>query len=205
MCVTFDVCDVCNVWCVICDLWCVSTVNNIRVGGAVALSQCLQHVPHLIQLYLSCECTIDVWIDWCVSWCDIDVWCVSHLMCDVCVICDVWVQITTLEMRERRHWVSACNTCHIWPFLTWIVSVHWCAHWLTCYLMWYTLTTQVELGKMWHVLQALTQCPRSFISNVVPCTHTSHIAHQMWHTPHINITPTNTSINPHINMHSPLR
>ena len=35
-----------------------STDNNIGVEGARALSQCLQHVPHLIQLDLSGECTL---------------------------------------------------------------------------------------------------------------------------------------------------
>ena len=35
-----------------------STVNDIGVEGASALSQCLQHVPQLNQLNLSCECTL---------------------------------------------------------------------------------------------------------------------------------------------------
>ena len=59
-----------------------STGNKIGDEGAVALSQCLQHVPHLIQLYLSGECIlmcalIDVLLD-VILMCD-----VSHLMCDV--------------------------------------------------------------------------------------------------------------------------
>ena len=35
-----------------------STDNRIRVKGAMTLSECLQHVPHLNQLDLSGECTL---------------------------------------------------------------------------------------------------------------------------------------------------
>ena len=101
---------------------CVSTDNDIGVDGVRALSQCLQHVPHLTQLNLSGEYTLMCGL--------IDVLVGVILMCDVwCVMCDVWVQITKLELRERRHWVSACNTCHILFNSTWLVSVYWCVHW----------------------------------------------------------------------------
>ena len=65
----------------------VSTGNHIGVEGARALSQCLQHVPHLNQLNLSCECIltcglIDVLVG-VILMCD-----VSHLMCVMCVMCE---------------------------------------------------------------------------------------------------------------------
>ena len=55
-----------------------STGNGIGHEGARALSQCLQHVPLLNQLHLSCECIFDVLVG-VILMCD-----VSHLMCDVC-------------------------------------------------------------------------------------------------------------------------
>ena len=59
-----------------------STDNDIRDEGAIALSQCLQRVPQLNQLDLSSECIlmcglIDVLVG-VILMCD-----VSHLMCDV--------------------------------------------------------------------------------------------------------------------------
>ena len=65
------------------------TGNYIEEEGAVALSQCLQRVPHLSQLDLNSECTL-----MCKS---IDVLVGVILMCDVCV------QTTTLELGERWH------------------------------------------------------------------------------------------------------
>ena len=55
-----------------------STDNDIRVEGATALSQCLQHVPHLNQLNLSSECILICGL--------IDVLVGVILMCVVCHI-----------------------------------------------------------------------------------------------------------------------
>ena len=85
---------VCNVaWCVMC----VSTANRIGNEGAKALSQCSTRLIQITHLDLSRECVhIDVLLRVCVC---------------VCVrerdVCDVWVQIATLEMREQMHWVGA--------------------------------------------------------------------------------------------------
>ena len=35
----------------------------------------------------------------------------------------VWVQTTTLELREQRHWVSTCHTWHTSQTFTWVVSL----------------------------------------------------------------------------------
>ena len=60
-----------------------STGNNIGDEGAVALSQCLQHVPHLTHLNLSGECTLMCGLIDVLVGVMCDVCCVSHLMCDV--------------------------------------------------------------------------------------------------------------------------
>ena len=82
-------------------MWCVSTDNNIGYEGANVLSQCLTQLTQLTHLDLSCECYLT-----CGVWCYINV---------------TWVQLTILETREQRHWVSAWYISHT---LTWVVSVY---------------------------------------------------------------------------------
>ena len=89
---------------------CVSAGNKIGDEGAIALSQCLTHLPQLTHLNLCSEC-----VYWCVNW--FGVWCV------ICDMCDVWVQTTRLELREQLHWLSAWHTCHNSHTLTCIVSM----------------------------------------------------------------------------------
>ena len=114
---------VCYLWCVmrcdVCDVWCVSTDNEIGDEGSKALSQCLPQLTQLTHLDLSCECVLI----------DVLLGCVSCVMW--CVMSDVWVQTTRLEMRDQMHWFSACHTCHTSHTLIWVVSV--CI--LMCYLM----------------------------------------------------------------------
>ena len=86
------------------------TENGIGDEGAVALSQCLQHVPHLTHLNLSCECIlmcalIDVLVG-VILVCD-----VLHLMCDVCD-----VSIVNYIGHEGATTLSQC--LHHVPHLT---------------------------------------------------------------------------------------
>ena len=70
----------------------------------------------------------------------------------------MWVQGTTLEMREQLHWVSAWQTCHNSHTLTWVVSV--CID--VCYLMyvmsyWFVVwvqTMKLDMREQMHWVSA---------------------------------------------------
>ena len=118
-------CDVSHLMCDVCDVWVQITTLELRERWHwVSACNTCHNLPSstwVVSVYLMCS-LIDVLVG-VILMCG-----VSHLMCDVCdvwcVMCDVWVQITRLELREWGHWVSACNTCHNLPSLTWVVSVY---------------------------------------------------------------------------------
>ena len=124
------VCDWSLLWCVMSHR-CVSIVSYIGYEGASALSRSLTHLTQLTHLDLSGEC-----VHWCITWrmcvwCHIDMWCV------------VWVQASTLEIREQMHWVRAWHTWHNSHTLTWVVSVLIDVCCLTCVMCDATLMCDV--------------------------------------------------------------
>ena len=97
------------VWCdvlLMCVLWVQTTTLGMR-GQRHWVSAC--HIWHNSPSFT-----------WVVS---LQINVLLGVMCvDVCWC--VWVQGVTLEMREQRHWVSACYNWHISHILTWVVSVY---------------------------------------------------------------------------------
>ena len=174
------ICDVCNIWCVMCD------VCDLRVQGMILEMRELWHwVSACNTCHILVNSTWVVSVYWCVHWlmcCLVWYWFVMCVTFDVCdgwwVVCNVWVQGTKLDMRERWHWVSACNTCHILLNSTWVVSVYWCVHWLMCYLVWYWFVMCVTFD-VWCVWCVSTD-------NTIGVEGAVALSQCLQHVPHLN-------------------